>query len=89
MLRKELSGRMSRNEVIGISGCPNGCAHSAVTTVGLSGCVATRDGEKVEAVNLFFGGEMGRGEKIGQLVAAKLTSREAVKQIIDLLNKND
>lgn len=89
MLRKKLSGRMGRDEVIGISGCPNGCAHSAVTTIGLSGCVATRDGEKVEAVNLFFGGEMGRSEKIGQLVAAKLTSQEAVTQIIDLLNKDD
>ena len=45
---------------IRISGCPNGCAHSAVAGIGLSGRVRKdENGNRVEGFQVFTGGGMG------------------------------
>ncbi len=46
--------------VVAISGCPNGCAQSAVADIGLVGRVRTIDGERTACYRLLVGG--GRGE---------------------------
>ncbi len=47
-----------------ISGCPNGCAHSAVADVGLIGRAVSRNGDRCEAYDVLTGGGMGRDERL-------------------------
>ena len=57
---------------VAISGCPNGCAHSAVADIGLVGRIVTHEGAKREAFDLRVGGGMGRNDRLATLVAKGL-----------------
>lgn len=81
-IRERLSGTAA-GLTICVSGCPNGCAHSAVADVGLTGAVATRGGRRQEVYNLLAGGGMGRDARLAELVARKLTAEEAVEGVAD------
>ena len=80
-IRTELGDKLSPETAVCISGCPNGCAHSAVADFGLSGALKTVDGNKVEVYSLSAGGGMGRSEKLAEPVAAKLTPDEVLAEI--------
>ena len=70
--------------VVSVSGCPNGCAHSAVADVGLTGAVITRDDQKADAYNLMAHGGRGRTDRLGQLIDAKIAPDDVIRTIRDL-----
>ncbi len=80
-LRRSLAETDAKDLRICISGCPNGCAHSRVADVGLTGCKTTRDGEKVEAFNIYVGGGMGRDDRLAELSASRVESERAAEHI--------
>jgi sulfite reductase (ferredoxin) len=57
---------------VGISGCPNGCAQSAVADIGLVGRVVSREGQKREVYDLLTGGGMGRDARLAEPLAKEL-----------------
>jgi sulfite reductase beta subunit-like hemoprotein len=62
-IRETLAGIACPDICIGISSCPNNCAHSAVADMGLVGVQRRRDGERDEAYRLFAGGGNGKTDK--------------------------
>jgi len=64
-----------------ISGCPNGCAHSAVADVGLRGAVTRVDGERRDAFDLAVGGDMGRGPSLAESMGSKLLADEILARL--------
>ena len=84
-IRSEFGDKLRPSTTVCISGCPNGCAQTAVADIGLSGRVATVDGEKVDAFNLLAGGGMGRDDRLAELVAEKLLP----DQVLDEIRKLD
>lgn len=49
-----------------VSGCPNGCTHSAVADVGLIGQIQNVEGQRVDAFVMMAGGGSGRDERMAQ-----------------------
>ena len=80
-IRSELADRLDPDTVVCISGCPNGCAHSAVAGVGLSGKLSRRDGKPCEVFDLLVGGEMGRTDKLARPLAPKLRPDDVIAEI--------
>jgi sulfite reductase beta subunit-like hemoprotein len=57
-----------------ISGCPNGCAHSAVADIGLIGMRRTRDGKSADCFRILTGGHNAmddRSAAAGEVVFAE------------------
>ena len=84
-IRAELGRRIPRGATVCVSGCPNGCAHSAVADIGLIGGRSTRDGRQCEVFTLLIGGDMGRSGRLARTVAAKLDADQVVREISKLL----
>jgi sulfite reductase beta subunit-like hemoprotein len=57
-IRKRI-GQTKTDLRICISGCPNGCAHSAVADIGLIGMRRNRDGQSVDCFRILTGGHNG------------------------------
>ena len=53
--------------------------------VGLSGCLATQNGSKEPAYDLYVGGGMGRTAALAEQAARRLPPDEALSRIADLL----
>jgi sulfite reductase beta subunit-like hemoprotein len=70
-LRNALSGKLD-GQLIGISGCPNGCALSAVSDVGLTG---GRSGQEEKYI-LLSGGGQGRDGRLARAVSTGLSADE-------------
>ena len=83
-IRAELGGKLPAETTVCISGCPNGCTHSAVADIGLIGALATRGGRKREVFNLSAGGGMGRSDKLAKPVAQGLCPEEIVEEMAKL-----
>jgi sulfite reductase (ferredoxin) len=83
-IRRDLAGRLPPQTLVGVSGCPNGCAHSRVADIGLTGAVTTRDGERVEVWNLFAGGGKGHGPTLAGQQGAKLTADKVLQKLVGL-----
>ncbi len=67
-----------------ISGCPNGCAHSTVAPIGLTGRRVSQGDGKVDAYDLYAGGEMGLSPKLAECVGQRLLADEVVAAISKL-----
>lgn len=80
-IRAELAAKIPPRASVCISGCPNGCAHTGVADVGLSGAVATQGGKRRDAFDLYFGGDMGRGAKLAELAQRKLSADDVLAAI--------
>jgi len=78
-VRKRIAGAEAKtdNVLIGISGCPNGCAHSGAAAVG---AVGLRAGGQ-ERWNVLTGGQGGRGPGLAGPLADKLSLDEAADAI--------
>jgi ferredoxin-nitrite reductase len=50
------------------TGCPNSCGQPQVAEIGLMGTKARKDGEMVEAVDLYMGGQVGKDAQLGSRV---------------------
>lgn len=81
-VRQRLSGAIDRDVLIALSGCPNGCAHSAVADVGAVGGQAAINGQRQDAWNVLSGGQCGRGPSLAQAVANRLTTSDAADMIV-------
>jgi len=81
-LRERYACRLDPAVTVCLSGCPNGCAHSAVADIGLVGTLARRDGERAEAYTLLAGGGMGRDARLARTVARRLSADEAVADLL-------
>jgi ferredoxin-nitrite reductase len=86
-LRERYARRLDPAITVCLSGCPNGCAHSAVADIGLVGTLARRDGERAEAYTLLAGGGMGRDARLAETVARRLSADEAVEAVADFLGR--
>jgi sulfite reductase (NADPH) hemoprotein beta-component len=71
--------------LIAISGCPNGCAHSAVADIGIVGGKNAVDGKTVEKYTVLAGGGKGATPALAQPVAAGLTAPQVVAEVVRLL----
>ena len=84
-IRRRLGNDLPRDTFVCVSGCPNGCAHSTVADIGLVGMLSTRDGQKIEAYDLYSGGGMGRTAQLASLVAPRLPAEDVPAAISQLL----
>ena len=83
-IRERLDGSAVGDVLIAISGCPNGCAQSAVADVGAVGVIAGSQSCRKEAWNILAGGEGGRGPGLARPVANRLTLDDAAARIAEL-----
>ncbi len=80
-IHDQLAATIPHQTNICISGCPNGCAHSSVGDIGLTGAISLVNGEKREVFRLSHSGGNGMDQKLGQELPDKLTSQEILSQI--------
>jgi sulfite reductase beta subunit-like hemoprotein len=84
-LREALATSLPPDAVVAVSGCPNGCAHSAVADVGLTGrLVGASDGGRMEAFDMVAGGGMGRDARLGAPAATKVPWNDAPARVAAL-----
>jgi sulfite reductase beta subunit-like hemoprotein len=83
-VRRQLQGHQAGDLLIAISGCPNGCAHTAVADVGASGVLTGSPGQRREAWNVVAGGERGKGPGLALPVAGRLDLQQAAARIAAL-----
>jgi sulfite reductase (ferredoxin) len=72
---------------VGISGCPNNCAQSAVANIGLVGCIRTIDGVRTECFKILVGGGEGRDASLAQERHAAIPASEVpgiITQLVEL-----
>jgi ferredoxin-nitrite reductase len=50
------------------TGCPNSCGQPQVAQIGLMGTKTRKDGQTVEAVDIYMGGQVGKDAKLGEKV---------------------
>ena len=72
--------------IVAVSGCPNGCAHSAIAMIGLIGQVSTVDGQKAEAYRMMVGGGCGQSPQMAQ-PAGTFPADEVPSAVIASLKK--
>ena len=85
-IRERLGDRLDPAKTVCISGCPNGCAHTRVADIGLTGGQVRADDSREEAWTLYAGGGMGRTPVLAEKVAARLSGDEvldAVERLAD------
>jgi sulfite reductase (ferredoxin) len=83
-IRRELAGRLPPETVIGISGCANNCAHSAVAPLGLVGTLVSDRGQRREAYHVLAGGDLGRSARLADRIDGPLTE----PQVLECLKTN-
>ncbi len=88
-IRQALVGVDRPDMTVCISGCPNGCAHSRVADVGLTGRMVKRDGQKHEAFDVYTGGEMGRTPKLAELYSCGAAVEDLPKMIRTIVDRTD
>lgn len=67
------------------SGCPNSCAIVQTGDIGLHGVESEVNGEKIDAVNIYYGGKIGTDAKIGTLIREKVPVTELTNTLIEIL----
>jgi sulfite reductase (ferredoxin) len=68
-----------------ISGCPNGCAHTGVAHIGISGRIQKNDsGENIEGFQILKGGGMGKTAALAKKHISFVPSSE-IKSLLDKL----
>lgn len=67
------------------TGCPNSCGQPQVADIGLMGAKIRKDGQTVEAVDIFMGGTVGKDAKLGDKVIKGVPLTELDGVMVDLL----
>ncbi|MDR7921060.1 ferredoxin--nitrite reductase [Thermosynechococcus sp. HY213] len=67
------------------TGCPNSCGQPQVADIGLMGTKARRNGETVDAVDLYMGGKVGKDAKLGTCVKKAIPCDELPEVLRQLL----
>lgn len=82
-LEDELS--MPRPVRIHWTGCPNSCGQPQVADIGLMGTKARKDGQMVEAVDIWMGGTVGKDAQLGSVVMEKIPCEDLKPILRELL----
>jgi ferredoxin-nitrite reductase len=74
LMIKELEDELEMPRPVRIhwTGCPNSCGQPQVADIGMMGTKARKDGQMVEAVDLFMGGTVGKDARLGHCVMEKI-----------------
>ncbi|MDR9402533.1 MAG: ferredoxin--nitrite reductase [Halothece sp. Uz-M2-17] len=67
------------------TGCPNSCGQPQVADIGLMGTKARKNGEMVEAVDLFMGGKVGKNAQLGERVQKGIPCEDLPQVLRDIL----
>ncbi|MDR7897183.1 ferredoxin--nitrite reductase [Thermosynechococcus sp. JY1334] len=67
------------------TGCPNSCGQPQVADIGLMGTKTRRNGETVDAVDLYMGGKVGKDAKLGTCVKKAIPCDELPEVLRQLL----
>jgi sulfite reductase beta subunit-like hemoprotein len=67
-----------------VSGCPNGCAHSAVAPVGLMPRLKSEGGRQMEFYQLLVGGEGGRGARLAAVTGQPVPAADVPAAVAEL-----
>ena len=89
-LIKELDAELEMPKPVRIhwTGCPNSCGQPQVADIGLIGTKAKKDGETVEAVDIWMGGKVGKDAHLGEEVMTRVPCDELKQVLTDLLMEN-
>ncbi|MCC6442782.1 MAG: nitrite/sulfite reductase [Armatimonadetes bacterium] len=77
---------ISQHIRINVNGCPNSCAQFHIADIGLQGCLARLNGEKVEAFDVSLGGGLGREQAFGRKVLRRVPAteiHEVIRRILE------
>lgn len=77
-IRAELTDELPAGSTVCISGCPNGCGHTGVADVGLSGCLVSTDSGRQEAFDVRIAGGMGRDPRLARQTDRKVPAADVV-----------
>ncbi|MFW6146091.1 MAG: hypothetical protein ACOC7R_02015 [Planctomycetota bacterium] len=75
-------GALPVQAFVAISGCPNGCAHSAVADIGLFGGRTGPDDQRDDAFTVVVGGSARQSPRIGTVVERNATADEAIDLVL-------
>jgi ferredoxin-nitrite reductase len=67
------------------TGCPNSCGQPQVADIGLIGTKTKKDGEIVEAADIWMGGKVGKDAHLGEEVMKKVACDDLKTVLRDLL----
>ncbi|MFW6359113.1 MAG: ferredoxin--nitrite reductase [Chroococcales cyanobacterium] len=70
------------------TGCPNSCGQPQVGDIGLIGTKARKDGQTVEAVNVYMGGKVGKDARLGELVESSIPTEDLKPVLRKMLMEN-
>ncbi|MGD1860114.1 MAG: ferredoxin--nitrite reductase [Leptolyngbyaceae cyanobacterium] len=70
------------------TGCPNSCGQAQAGDIGLIGTKTRKDGETVEAVDIYMGGKVGKDAELGHLIRKSVPCDELPEVLTDLLVEN-
>ncbi|HIK44107.1 MAG TPA: ferredoxin--nitrite reductase [Leptolyngbyaceae cyanobacterium M65_K2018_010] len=67
------------------TGCPNSCGQPQVADIGLMGTKARKDGQVVEGVDIYMGGQVGKAAQLGTCVQKAVPCDDLLTVLQDLL----
>ncbi|WP_338038193.1 hypothetical protein [Neosynechococcus sphagnicola] len=67
------------------TGCPNSCGQPQVADIGLMGTKTRKDGQTLEAVDIYMGGKVGKEAALGSCVIKAVPCDELQPVLRDLL----
>jgi ferredoxin-nitrite reductase len=67
------------------TGCPNSCGQPQVADIGLMGTKTRKNGQTLEAVDIYMGGKVGKDAHLGTCVIKAVPCDELKPVLIDLL----
>jgi sulfite reductase beta subunit-like hemoprotein len=70
---------------INVNGCPNACGQHHIGDIGLQGCLAKLNGERVEAYDICLGGRLGADAKFTRAIERKVPASRVKFALENLL----
>lgn len=69
------------------TGCPNSCGQPQVADIGFLGTKARKDGKRVEAVDIYIGGKVGKHSQLGERVMKGVPCEDLQEVVSGLLKE--
>ena len=70
------------------TGCPNSCGQPQAGDIGLIGTKVRKNGETVEAVDIYMGGKVGKEARLGKQIRKAVPCDELIEVLSELLIEN-
>ncbi|MDB9311463.1 ferredoxin--nitrite reductase [Spirulina sp. CS-785/01] len=86
-IAEELDQKLNLSQPVRIhwTGCPNSCGQPQVADIGLMGTKTRKDGQTVEAVDIYMGGKVGKDAKLGTRVQKAVPCEDLPQVLQDIL----